>query len=293
MTLAFALFVAGIAIIVVVGGTVGRLHPSQQPAVRRGLNRLVVVRETCRDQLGNHLAALAILFAGAAATIAVCWPLGRFARRYKSNIDAPFIRWTQRHVSTHGTWHHLNSGLTLMGNRPEIKVICVVAIVVFGALWAIARRGWWIPPLLIVAAFGMEKAGQMVLKAVVARPATTFPDFGSYPSGGCARLITVYGTVFFLVLLTWPRISRAWRVTGWTVLAALAFTEGYTRIYLIKHWGMDVVGGFVFGALMLLSLIAAASCFALRETDADIDSAYVEVPSQAAATRDGRTTPAV
>jgi membrane-associated phospholipid phosphatase len=67
--------------------------------------------------------------------------------------------------------------------------------------------------------------------------------------------------VFFLVLLTWPSVSRRWRVTGWTVVGLLAFVEGYTRIFLIKHWGTDVLGGWLYGGLMLLALMAAASCF--------------------------------
>ena len=64
--------------------------------------------------------------------------------------------------------------------------------------------------------------------------------------------------IFYLALLTWPRISRGWRVTGWTVLAGLAFTEAYTRIFLIKHWLMDVLGGWIFGSLLLMVFIGSA-----------------------------------
>ena len=72
----------------------------------------------------------------------------------------------------------------------------------------------------------------------------------------------------YLILLTWPAISRPWRVAGFTVVALLAFIEGYTRIYLIKHWSMDVVGGWLFGTLLLLALIGAASCFKPRSSAA-------------------------
>src|SRR5581483_10083540 len=85
---------------------------------------------------------------------------------------------------------------------------------------------------------------------------------GSFPSGGCARLITAYGIVFFLALVTWPSIARRWRIAGWTTLAVLAFVEGYTRLFLFKHWLTDVLGGWLFGALMLLALIAATRCLA-------------------------------
>jgi membrane-associated phospholipid phosphatase len=149
-----------------------------------------------------------------------------------------------------------------MGNRGVIKIIGLAAAVVFGVLWA--RRGWWIPPIVMAAALGFEKFGQSALAKVVARPPVPRPAFGTYPSGGCARLVVTYGIVFYLVLLTWPAIGRRWRVAGFTAVAILAWVEGYTRIYLIKHWGLDVVGGWLFGTLMLLALIAAASCFKPR-----------------------------
>lgn len=277
MTLAFALFLIGIAIIAVAGVAVWRFHPTGRPAARRGLARLTIIRETCRDQLGDHLAALAIVLAGVAAAVAVSWPVGRFARRFQPNIDAPFLRWTERHVSAHGTWHHINAKLTLMGNRPEIKPLCLIAAVIFAVLWI--HRGWWKPVLVIAAAFGLEKFGQAALKLVVDRSKPDLPDFGAFPSGGVARLITVYGIIFFLVLLTWPQITRGWRVAGWTVIAALAFTEGYSRIYLLKHWGLDVVGGFVYGTVLLLGLMAAASCFGPRTREpVPLD---LDVPGQA------------
>ena len=80
--------------------------------------------------------------------------------------------------------------------------------------------------MVLLVTFFVEKFSQAALKAVVDRghPPTAH---GSFPSGGCARLITVFGIIFYLALLTWPAISRRWRVTGWTVIAALAFIEGF------------------------------------------------------------------
>jgi membrane-associated phospholipid phosphatase len=259
MTVAYVSFVALIVIVALGGAALWRIEPTRRPAVRRGLTRLTHIRETCRDELGDHVAALVILLGCAAGAVAVSWPVGRFARRFQPHIDEPFLRWSQSHTTYHGTWHHINARLTLMGNRPEIKVICIVAAVVFALLWI--RRGWWKPVLIMAATFGLEKTGQMVLKAVVNRSKPDLPGFGAYPSGGVARLITVYGMVFFLVLLTWPQIKRTWRVVGFTVVGLLAVTEAYTRIYLIKHWGLDVVGGWLYGTLLLLALIAVASCF--------------------------------
>jgi membrane-associated phospholipid phosphatase len=258
----YAIFVVGVGIVVAAGVLCRRTRPAASSTVQGVLAPLARVRDVCLDELGRYGAAVAVLLAAAAAAVIVCWPFGRFARRFQSGIDEPWLRWTQRHTSTHGGWHHVNSVLTEMGNRPEIKVICLVAAVGFGLVWAQRRQAFWVPALVMAATFGFEKFGQTTLTAVVNRPKVALPDFGSYPSGGVARLITVYGMVFYLLLLTWPSISRTWRVAGWTVVGVLAFVEGYTRVYLIKHWGMDVVGGWLYGTLMLLALLAAASCFA-------------------------------
>ena len=156
----------------------------------------------------------------------------------------------------------IDDALELQGLMREIAT--VVGMVVFAILWA--RRGWWIPPMLMAVAFIFEKFGQMLLSAVVARPSLPLPGWGSYPSGGVARILVTYGMIMYLVVLTWPRISRAWRVTGFTVVVMLAWIESFTRIYVQKHYLMDVVGGWIFGPLLLLALIAGASCF--RQVDA-------------------------
>jgi membrane-associated phospholipid phosphatase len=263
MTVAYVSFVLGILVVALVGLFVWLKTPTKAAWLQSLLGRFGVIRDTCVDQLGRYGGAVAVLLASAAAAVVICWPFGRFARRYKPNIDAPFLRFTLRHVKAHGSWHHINEILTHMGDRPVTKIIGLAAAVVFAALWA--RRGWWIPPLVMAAALGFEKFGQSVLAKVVARqPTPNLKGLGTYPSGGCARLVVIYGIVFYLVLLTWPSIGRRWRVAGFTAVAILAWIEGYSRIYLIKHWGLDVVGGWLFGTLLLLALIAATSCFKPR-----------------------------
>jgi hypothetical protein len=259
MTVSYVSFWLGVFIVAGVGFLVYATTPTDAVWVQNLLGRFGRVRDTSVSELSRYGGAVAVLLATAAAAVIISWPFGRFARRYTSSLDAPFLRWTQRHVRAHGSWHHINAILTHMGNRPTIKIIGLAAAIVFAILWA--HRGWWIPPLVMAAALGFEKFGQMALAKVVDRPPVNLPNFGTYPSGGCARLIVTYGIIVYLALLTWPSLGRRWRVAGFTAVAVLAWVEAYTRIYLIKHWGLDVVGGLLYGTLMLLALIAATSCF--------------------------------
>jgi membrane-associated phospholipid phosphatase len=255
-------------------------NPTGAPWFQNVLQRFLNVRDVCVDQLGRYVGAVVVLLAGAAAAVIICWPFGRFARRYKPNIDAPFLRWTKSHVVDTGTWHHINSVATNMGNRPVIKIVVPVGTVLLAALWA--RRGFWIPLIVVPMSYVFEKFGQTVLGKVVARqPTPTLPNFGTYPSGGCARLIVIYGTIWYMVTLTFPNMSRAWRITGFTLIAVLAFFEGYTRIFLIKHWGLDVVGGWLFGGLLLLAVIGAASCFKTRSVEGSGPARAVETVNAA------------
>jgi len=259
MNVAYLCLAIGFLVVVAAGALVYVTTPTNAGWVRSFLGRLTRIRDVSVVQLGRAGAAVAVLLALSAAAVIITWPVGRFFRRFRPQIDGPILRWTMRHVNSTGTWHHVNFVVTHMGNRRQIQICAVVAAVIFAALWV--RRGWWIPPVILGSAIVFEKFGQAALAKVVDRPPTGLPGFGTYPSGGCARTVILWGTVMYLILLTWPTISRLWRVAGFTVVALLAFVEGYTRIYLIKHWSMDVVGGWLFGTLLLLAIIGASSCF--------------------------------
>ena len=263
LTVAYIIWIVGIVVIAAVGALIIAKTPTKAAWFQNILGRLCAVRDAVVDHLGRYFGAVFMLLAGAAAAVIIAWPFGRFARRYQPNIDRPILRFTKKHVRATGAFHHLNSILTNMGNRPVIKILVPLGAIVLAALWA--KRGLWIPLLVVPLSYVFEKFGQSALSKVVDRhPVPQLTDFGTYPSGGCARLLVVYGVIWYLVVLTFPAMDRRLRVAGFTGVAILAWIEGFSRIFLIKHWGMDVVGGWLFGSLLMLAVIGAASCFKPR-----------------------------
>ena len=102
--------------------------------------------------------------------------------------------------------------------------------------------------------FVLEKTLQDLLKLVVDRghPPTTL---GSFPSGGCARVVLVYGLIVFLVL-RWSetRDPRVWAAGG-AVVALCAVVQAYARMFNLEHWATDVAAGLLFGVLLLATMV--------------------------------------
>ncbi|WBB77290.1 phosphatase PAP2 family protein [Micromonospora sp. WMMD882] len=212
--------------------------------LRDAANALVAI-------FGAKTAAVIVLLAGSAAVITICWPLGEALSRLEPSVDVPVFEYI--HARRHDTWAAINSFYTAIGDRDPLKVVSVAFAVVFAPFW---KRRWWIPVVAMLGQYLLEQYTQQILATVVDRghPPT---DLGTYPSGGCARVMLTFGTIFLLADLTW-RIPRTGRVAMATVLALGVSLEGYTRMYSEKHWLTDVIGGYVFGALLI-----AAWAFAL------------------------------
>lgn len=216
---------------------------------RRGFH----VLHAAHESFGPIGAFLLAALTGTSVAITVCWPIGIFLGAVEGPVDVPVFRWAQNRQ--YDDWVSIQSVLTQMGNRPQIQVFVLVVSVVLAVVWR--KRGWWIPPLALISAYGTEKYIQSALALVVDRghPPTTL---GTYPSGGVARLVTVWGIALVLVTLTWS-LSRRIRLLLWTLLAVAAYLEGYARTYLLEHWFTDVVGGWLYGALLLATFGTATT----------------------------------
>lgn len=220
-------------------------------------------------RLGGHLAAYGrgsvvaigrvatgavVALAGWACVIIAGWLLGLGAHRLQNAVDWPGFRWWQAHYLT-GSWHRVWWTLTNIGSPTVTQILTVAGAVVLGALYY-ARPQWWAPPVILLISYLAEKYSQTILKLVVNRghPPTTH---GTWPSGGMGRLIDVYGLIlYFLILRFWPQSRRAW-ACGASVLALAASVQAYARLNNLEHWTTDVVGGAIYGTLLLLTFVLA------------------------------------
>jgi hypothetical protein len=95
-------------------------------------------------------------------------------------------------------------------------------------------------------------------RARSARLPDWLPDspLGTYPSGGCDRVVLFYGRIAHML---WREFSGSHRGKAWAIgaVSALAFNVAYCRQYLSKHWFADIVFGLVYGLVLLGPFITA------------------------------------
>ena len=162
--------------------------------------------------------------------------------------------------------------LTEMSNNRQTQVVAAFFMVALTVVWFFHRRGLVVlaPAVLILAAYEIEHQLQHILKLLAHRTGPTPAGVGAFPSGGCARIISVYGLILYLVLRRLGKTRGKTAIIAWTLLAAASFTEAYSRLYLGKHWISDIVGGVVFGILLLFVLIAAAQMLDRPDRDPEV-----------------------
>jgi len=250
--------------------------------VRAG-SRVRSAVDGCVSSVGRVATSAVVILAGFAATILSCYALGKGAHALENVLDWPVFAWF-RARQLPGAWTDAWTILTQMGNRSRTQPLTLAAALVLAVLWARTGRRWLVPLLLLPIGYLFEKYGQMFLKLAVHRghPPTTL---GTWPSGGCARLVVVFGLVIYLAL-RWKGASRRTWLGSWTVLALLAAIEAYSRTYLLKHWVTDVLGGLVYGSMVLAVMVATVAVLdrdGPRATDVDVDAADLDAANLDAA----------
>ena len=149
--------------------------------------------------------------------------------------------------------------LTLISNPLEDTVTIIAVMIVF-AIFRWFRQGiFW--TLAILVGNGVDALiGDLVMRP---RPSPTLIHvdskliFNSFPSGHSCHMMVFYGFLLFLTL-TGP-VSR-WR-HHWLVLLLQIWAVlnicivGFARLWEGEHWMLDVLGGYLDGAIWMVLFI--------------------------------------
>ncbi|MEW2134137.1 phosphatase PAP2 family protein [Streptomyces sp. NPDC005435] len=131
-----------------------------------------------------------------------------------------------------------------------MRLVCAVV-----ALWLLWRRAAWRSALWLVLTCGVAVVVQQSVKAAVGRPRPVWPDpvdsarFAAFPSGHAMTATVVCGLLLWLLYRAGVR-GALWRAAVAVALLAVVGV-GATRVWLGVHWPSDVLGGWLFGALVV------------------------------------------
>jgi membrane-associated phospholipid phosphatase len=194
------------------------------------------------------------LAAGAAATLLTCWATGKLMQ--KDAVIGPSRRmydYIREHRSA-AVSRRLEQAVTTLGDYAVIGPFSALV----GGIVAYERRDWTPLPLLaggVVSEVYLQKALKRLVKGTKPPQSDSVGPPGDFPSGGAARTVITFGLLAHLLAQRWD--SPAERRVIWSIATALVMAQGGSRLYLGRHWPEDVLGGWLFGWLILRTLTRA------------------------------------
>jgi membrane-associated phospholipid phosphatase len=203
-----------------------------------------------RSARSSIIGLLLLLAVGAVAVYALTALLGLLVVHAGPSIDKPIYYWMIHH-RVH-FWKSVMNRVTKVGDTWTTWAAAVAAAV---CLTAFYRRQKWLPAVVLGAAIVVDHYLTLVLRHTFERVGPPDSPLGTFPSGGCDRIFVFYGLIAYLI---WREVSGTRRAAIWSagVVAALGFSEGYSRGYLTLHWFTDIVSGLIYGGLILAVFIA-------------------------------------
>lgn len=144
-------------------------------------------------------------------------------------------------------------GVSYLGNNiPVFSVLILLTAVVF---WLVRLR---LEALFILGLSIVNLPVNIILKTVInrPRPTTRLVDVlqnasgNSFPSGHVMSYVAYWGLLFSLCLILFKR-DRWWHYVLLIVSGFFVIMVGPSRVYLGDHWATDVLGGYMFGGLLL------------------------------------------
>ncbi len=235
----------------------GRARPASvigegKRIARRGLSSPAALPEWVPD-----LARLGVISgAGGAVAYEVMRLLGPAVVNHGPAIDERILRWTEDHQVK--PWAGVMERLTKIGNTWTIWGAAGAAAASLAVTWPKYK---WLPPAALGTAALVDHYVTLALRHKFGRPGPPDSPGGTYPCGGCDRVILFYGLIAYLL---WREFSGTPEGKAWAIgtVAALSFNEAYSREYLSKHWFTDILSGLVYGVVLLAPFIGAVRLIA-------------------------------
>lgn len=167
------------------------------------------------------------------------------------SADGDLSRTTHRWAVHHHEVTHAFRVLTDWVWDPlTMRLVCAAVVV-----WLVWRRAAWWTALWLAATCALAGLAQQVVKAAVGRPRPVWPDpvdsahYAAFPSGHALTATVVCGLLLWLLHRAGPG-RVLWRTAVTAALVSVAGV-GVTRVWLGVHWPSDVLGGWLFGALLV------------------------------------------
>jgi PAP2 superfamily len=209
-----------------------------------------------RDWVPGLIRLGAIGAAGGIAAYGIMALLGPPVVNHGPAVDEPIFRWTEDHQVD--WWAVAMQRLNTVGNVWTTWGAVGAAAACLGVSWRAQR---WLPPAALGAAALVDHHATTKLHRTIGRLGPPPNPLGTYPAGGPDRIVLFCGLIAYLL---WREFSGSRRGKIWATgaVAALAFSQAYTREYLSQHWFIDIICGLLYGALLLGPFIAAVRLIA-------------------------------
>jgi len=249
---------AGIALIAIAGFVLVRRSPRTGPVQPQALSGRRHKGAGLADITWESARLIAIAAAGSLAAFGLMCALGLIVVHHGLAIDRPIFNWMQKH-QVHAL-ASLMKRLTKLGDTWTTWGAAFAAAACLAVTWRSKR---WLPPVALATAIIGDHYTTLALRHVFHRLGPPTSPLGTYPSGGCDRVILFYGLIAYLL---WREFSgeRRTAIAAGTLVAALGFNEAYSRVYLSLHWFTDSISGLLYGGLLLAAFILAVHIVAGR-----------------------------
>ncbi len=260
---------AGIALIAVAGFVMARrtasIAPAPAPAPAPASGRRHKAAGSGSglfDVAWESARLIAIAAGGTLVVFGLMCALGLLVVHHGLVIDRPIFNWMHKH-EVH-VLAALMKRLTKLGDTWTTWGAAFAAAACLAVTWRSKR---WLPPVALATAIIGDHFTTLALRHVFHRVGPPTSPLGTYPSGGCDRVILFYGLIAYLL---WREFSgeRRTAILAGAAVAALGFNEAYSRVYLSLHWFTDSVSGLLYGCLLLAAFIFAVHLVAGRPAGA-------------------------